>query len=105
MDNTFWATVALVLFFALVVYLKGFRRINASLDDRAKRIQTELEEARELKEEAKQQLAVMREEGPLLAGMQAAMADNDYGALKKARQARETTIREFGNIPPSRSVL
>ena len=57
MDNTFWATVALVLFFALVVYLKGFRRINASLDDRAKRIQTELEEARELKEEAKQQLA------------------------------------------------
>ena len=58
MDNTFWATVALVLFFALVVYLKGFRRINDSLDDRAKRIQTELEEARELKEEAKQQLAV-----------------------------------------------
>ncbi|MEE2951682.1 F-type H+-transporting ATPase subunit b [Fulvimarina manganoxydans] len=57
MDNTFWATVALVLFFALIVYLKGFRRINASLDDRAKRIQTELEEARELKEEAKQQLA------------------------------------------------
>ena len=57
MDNTFWATVALVLFFALVVYLKGFRRINDSLDDRAKRIQTELEEARELKEEAKQQLA------------------------------------------------
>ena len=55
---------------------------------------------------AKQQLAVMREEGPLLAGMQAAMADNDYGALKKARtQARETTIREFGNIPPSRSVF
>ena len=34
--------------------------------------------------QAKKQLAVMREEGPLLAGMAAAMGDNDYGALKKA---------------------
>ncbi|MER0237542.1 ATP F0F1 synthase subunit B [Fulvimarina sp. MAC8] len=57
MDNTFWTFIALLAFFAVVVYVKGFRRINDSLDERSKRIQSELEEARELKEEAKQQLA------------------------------------------------
>ncbi|MDY8107924.1 ATP F0F1 synthase subunit B [Fulvimarina sp. 2208YS6-2-32] len=57
MDNSFWALIGLLLFFAVVVYFKGFRRINDSLDERSKRIRIELEEAREMKEEAKQQLA------------------------------------------------
>ena len=57
MDNTFWAFIGLILFLALAWYLKGPRKINASLDERAARIRQEIEEARELKEEAKQQLA------------------------------------------------
>ncbi|MEN3792654.1 ATP F0F1 synthase subunit B [Fulvimarina sp. MAC3] len=57
MDNSFWAFIGLIIFFAIVVYFRGFRRLNSSLDERSKRIQSELEEARELKEEAKQQLA------------------------------------------------
>ncbi|EAU43192.1 F0F1 ATP synthase subunit B' [Fulvimarina pelagi HTCC2506] len=57
MDNSFWTLIALLVFFGVVFYVKGFRRINQSLDERSKRIRTELEEARELKEEAKQQLA------------------------------------------------
>lgn len=57
MNNTFWAFVSLIIFFAVVAYFRGFRRTGAMLDQRAQRIRQELEEARELKEEAKQQLA------------------------------------------------
>ena len=56
-DATFFALVALILFFVLLWYLNTHRTIAKSLDDRAARIQAEIDEARELKEEAKQQLA------------------------------------------------
>ena len=51
MDNTFWATVALVIFVAAVFDLKVPRTISKSLDERANRIRNELEEARRLREE------------------------------------------------------
>jgi F-type H+-transporting ATPase subunit b len=56
-DATFWALVALVLFFVLIAYLKVPAAITKSLDGRATRIRNEIDEARALKEEAKQQLA------------------------------------------------
>ncbi|KAA0972441.1 ATP F0F1 synthase subunit B [Aureimonas fodinaquatilis] len=56
-DASFFALVALILFFVLLWYLNTHRTIAKSLDERAGRIQSEIEEARELKEEAKQQLA------------------------------------------------
>ncbi|NGN40442.1 F0F1 ATP synthase subunit B [Mesorhizobium sp. CGMCC 1.15528] len=57
MDATFWATVALVIFLAVVFYLKVPGVIGKSLDERAKRISDELEEARRLREESQQLLA------------------------------------------------
>ncbi|GGE14809.1 ATP synthase subunit b 1 [Aureimonas endophytica] len=57
MDNTFWAFIALVLFFILIWYAKAFPKMGKSLDDHAVRVRRELDEARALKEEAKQQLA------------------------------------------------
>ena len=57
MDATFWATAGLVIFLALVVYLKVPGMIGRSLDARAGKIQAELEEARRLREEAQQLLA------------------------------------------------
>ena len=57
MDATFWATVALFIFLALIVYLKVPGMLGRSLDDRAGRIRDELEEARRLREEAQQLLA------------------------------------------------
>ncbi|MFD2237218.1 ATP F0F1 synthase subunit B [Aureimonas populi] len=56
-DSSFWALVGLVLFLALVAYLGVPKLVSKSLDERAERIRRELDEARELKEEAKQQLA------------------------------------------------
>ena len=57
MDATFWATVALVLFLVLMVYMKVPGMITKSLDDRSDKIRGDLEEARRLCEEAQQLLA------------------------------------------------
>lgn len=57
MDATFWALVGLVLFIALIVYLKVPGKITAALDARAARIRHELDEARRLREEAQAVLA------------------------------------------------
>jgi F-type H+-transporting ATPase subunit b len=57
MDATFWATVAFLIFLAIVFYMKVPGAISKSLDARADRIRTELEDARKLREEAPQLLA------------------------------------------------
>jgi F-type H+-transporting ATPase subunit b len=57
MDATFWATVALVIFLAIIFYLKVPATIGKSLDGRAAKIANELEEARKLREESQQLLA------------------------------------------------
>lgn len=57
MDATFWATVALFIFIAIVVYLKMPSMIAKTLDARAERIRNELDEARRLREEAQQLLS------------------------------------------------
>lgn len=56
-DASFWATVALVLFLGLIVYLKVPGMMTKSLDERSDKIRNDLEEARRLREEAQQLLA------------------------------------------------
>ncbi len=57
MDATFWALVGLIIFLAIVIYLKVPGMLTKSLDERADRIRDELDEARRLREEAQQLLA------------------------------------------------
>jgi len=56
-DPTFWALVGLILFFALIIYMKVPGKLTAALDNRAETIRTELEQARRLREEAQALLA------------------------------------------------
>lgn len=56
-DASFWALVALVLFFAVIIYFRAPGAITASLDKRSEAIRTELDEARRLREEAQALLA------------------------------------------------
>ena len=49
LDASFWATVALVLFFALIIYLKVPGMLTKALDDRSDKIRNDLEEARRLR--------------------------------------------------------
>ncbi|MCL6706110.1 F0F1 ATP synthase subunit B [Pseudomonas sp. R2.Fl] len=56
-DATFFAFVGLVLFLALIVYLKVPGMIAKSLDERSDKIREELAEAKRLREEAQHVLA------------------------------------------------
>ncbi|MBN9249242.1 MAG: ATP F0F1 synthase subunit B [Mesorhizobium sp. 61-13] len=54
---TVWATVALFIFIGICIYIKVPALISKSLDQRADKIRTELDEARKLREEAQALLA------------------------------------------------
>lgn len=56
-DPAFWALVGLVIFLAIVVYMKVPRTITKSLDDRAAKITSELAAAETLRTEAEAKLA------------------------------------------------
>jgi len=57
MDATFWALVGLVIFLAILFYMKVPGMLASQLDQRADRISSELDDARRLREEAQQLLA------------------------------------------------
>ncbi len=56
-DATFWAFVALLVFLGIVLYMRVPGMITKALDDRAEGIEKELDEARQLREEAQAVLA------------------------------------------------
>ncbi len=56
-DPAFWALVGLILFFALIIYLKVPGTVGRALDQRAGAIQAELDVAKKLREEAEALLA------------------------------------------------
>lgn len=96
MDATFWAFIALLLFIALIVYLKVPGMIGRSLDERAENIKKELEEARTLREEAQQLLAEYhrkRKEAEKEAGDIVAAAEREAKALlEDAKRATEEYV-------------
>ncbi|WP_405048151.1 F0F1 ATP synthase subunit B family protein [Flexibacterium corallicola] len=57
MDASFWALVSLLLFFAMLFYLKVPTKVGGALDKQADNIKQELEGARQLREEAQSLLA------------------------------------------------
>lgn len=70
-DPRFWAVVGLVLFFAVIIYMKVPGVIAGALDKRAQGIQDELDQARKLREEAEALLAEYKQKA-LDAGKEAA---------------------------------
>jgi F-type H+-transporting ATPase subunit b len=91
MDATFWALVALVIFIGIIVYVKVPATIAKSLDDRANRIRNELDEARDLREEAQQILAEYqrkRKEAEAEAGEIVAAAKREAGIIVTEAKAK-----------------
>ena len=56
-DSSFWALVALILFFVVIAYFKVPAMLAKGLDDRSDKIRDDLDEARKLREEAQHLLA------------------------------------------------
>ncbi|MEP7457645.1 F0F1 ATP synthase subunit B [Phyllobacterium sp. SB3] len=96
MDATFYALVGLILFLALVVYLKVPGVVGKSLDARADKIRDELEEARRLREEAQSLLAEYqrkRKEAEKEAGEIVAIAQREaQGLLEEAKKKTEDYV-------------
>jgi F-type H+-transporting ATPase subunit b len=57
---TLWATIALLIFIGIAVYVKVPAMVSKSLDERAGRIRNELDEAKRLREEAQALLGEYR---------------------------------------------
>ncbi len=57
LDNTFYAFVALVLFFVIVWYAGAHKKAGAALDNRASLIEKELADAKQLRLDAEKLLA------------------------------------------------
>ena len=56
-EPEFWVAVAFLIFVGILVYVGVPKMLLSALDDRARRVQAELDEARRLKEEAQKLLA------------------------------------------------
>lgn len=96
MDATFWALIGLIIFLAILAYLKVPGMVGRSLDERADRIKNELEEARTLREEAQQLLAEYhrkRKEAEKEASDMVASAEREAKALlEDAKRATEEYV-------------
>ncbi|AEQ50557.1 F0F1 ATP synthase subunit B [Pelagibacterium halotolerans] len=57
LDATFWAFIALLIFFGIVIYFKVPGFVTKALDSRIARIEADLDEAKRLREEAQALLA------------------------------------------------
>ena len=95
-DATFWATAALVVFVALMLYLKVPSMITRALDGRIKKIEAELAEAERLRAEAKALLedyARRRADAEKEAeGIVTAAREEAFRMTAEAGQALETLI-------------
>jgi|SRR5688572_22345391 len=96
LDATFWATIALFVFIALVLYLKVPAMISRALDNRIKEIETELAEAERLRAEAKgllEEYQRKREDAEKEAeGIVAAAREEAFRLTAEAGTALETLI-------------
>ncbi|MCA0257965.1 MAG: F0F1 ATP synthase subunit B [Proteobacteria bacterium] len=95
-DATFFATVGLFLFFALVIFLKVPGKLGKALDERAAKIEAELGEAKRLREEATLLLAEYqkkRKDAEAEAAGIVAAAEREAAALTaEARQKTEEFV-------------
>lgn len=108
-DATFFALVALVLFFALVIYLKVPAQLAKALDDRSQAIAKELNEAQKLRDDARallrsaeaQKIAAEREAAGILAHAKEqaetliadARTEHSEAMTRRRRQAEERIAR------------
>ncbi len=96
MDATAWTLVGLILFLALLAYLKVPGMIGAALDKRAEKVAADLEEARRLREEAQQLLAEYqrkrKEAEEEAAGIVAAAKSEATSLVTEARKKTEEFV-------------
>ena len=90
MDATFWVGAAFVLFVGILFYLKVPGMLTSALDERAKKISDDLDQARELREEAQVLLATyQRKQRDALKEAEEIIAHAKEEAMREAEQAEK----------------
>ena len=90
MDATFWVGAAFVLCVGILVYLKVPGMLTGALDERAKKISDDLDQARELREEAQVLLATyQRKQRDALKEAEEIIAHAKEEAMREAEQAEK----------------
>jgi len=90
MDATFWVGAAFVLFIGILVYLKVPGMLTGALDERAKKISNDLDQARELREEAQVLLATyQRKQRDALKEAEEIIIHAKEEAMREAEQAEK----------------
>ncbi|MEM6627152.1 MAG: ATPase [Pseudomonadota bacterium] len=101
-DPTFWATVALFAFFALLAWRGVPGLVSKALDERATKIAKELDDARELREEAQKALADAERQQSEAEGEAAKIIE---AAKREAKDLTETARKDLAERMERREKL
>jgi len=94
-EPEFWVAVAFMIFIGILVYVGVPRMLLGALDDRARRVQAELDEARRLKEEAQKLLAEYRVKQRHADDEAAAIIEGAKAEAERIAAESKTKIEEF----------
>jgi len=94
-NEPFFALVGLILFFALIFYLKVHRTIGGSLDKRGDAIRDELDQARRLRAEAEALLAEYRRKAAAAESEAAAIVDQAKREADALAKEARTRLEEY----------
>jgi len=94
-EAEFWVAVGFVIFLGILVYVGVPKMLLNALDDRARRVQAELDEARRLKEEAQTLLAAYKAKQREADTEAAAIIEGAKAEAERIAAESKTKMEEF----------
>src|SRR2546423_13081255 len=94
-EPEFWVAVAFVIFVGVLVYVGVPKMLLTALDERGKRVQAELDEARRLKEEAQKLLAEYKAKQRQADAEAVAIIDGAKAEAERIAAESKTKMEEF----------
>jgi F-type H+-transporting ATPase subunit b len=94
-EAEFWVAVAFVIFVGILIYVGVPKLLTNVLDDRARRVQAELDEARRLKEEAQKLLAEYQQKQRQAETEAAAIIEGARGEAERIAAEARVKMEEF----------
>ena len=99
-DNTFWAFISLLIFIGVIIYMGVPKMITGMLDNRIKKIEEDLNEAKRLREEAQ---AMLAEYGRKRQEAESEAEDIVIAAQEEARRLREEAVESLKEMVARRT--
>jgi len=100
LDNTFWAFVSLLIFIGVIIYMGVPKMITGMLDNRIKKIEEDLNEAKRLREEAQ---ALLAEYGRKRKEAESEAEDIVIAAQEEANRLREEAAESLKDMVARRT--